>query len=55
MKLSHLELTDTLREEFRKVLSGNDVQWNKHGIVAAFDRAVAVTAYRVADVERETT
>lgn len=51
--ISHLELTDILRTELEKILAGPGVTWNMKGILNAFDRATAKTAFLVSDMEKK--
>ena len=53
MMLSHLEMSNILRDELATVLQGSGITWNLKGILNAYDRAVAVTAFKVVKMESE--
>ena len=52
-KLSHLDASLVLREEFEAVLTGPGVTWNLKGILNAYDKAMAKTAFRIAEIESQ--
>jgi len=50
--LDHLSVSNILRIELEKVLAGPGVTWNMKGILNAYDKALAVTAFKVSRLER---
>lgn len=57
MKVTHFEMSKILRDELRVILQGPGVTWNLNGILNAYDRATAATAFRVGamELQKETT
>jgi len=49
--VSHYEMSQILRDELKAVLQGPGMTWNLHGILNAYDRAVAATAFKVGERE----
>lgn len=51
MHVSNYDLTQLLRSELATLLRGPGITWNLAGILQTYDRACAITAFKVAAME----